>query len=561
MTRPLLDIRGLRVRFGDAVAVDGIDLRIAPGECVALVGESGSGKSVSARAVLGLAGPGARVSADALRVVDTDVLRLGERGLRALRGGRVGLIPQDALAALDPLHTIGREIDRTLQLHTKLGAIARHERALELLREVGIPNPEERIRQRPGQLSGGLRQRALIASVLAGNPALLIADEPTTALDARVRRGILTLLAELRDRGTGLLLVSHDLDAVRGIADTVAVMSGGRIVESGPAADVLGNPAEEYTRTLLAASPVGVPRHTPLLSASPVGVPRHTPLLSASARTTPLTTERHTSALTGTAGTEESPAPILVARDLTKTFSSRGFSVPAVRQASLALFPGQTLGLIGESGSGKSTLARLILGLESPDSGTVDLQGSRWVPAPESTRRPNRHRLAAIFQDPLSTFDPRLSAAQILAEAHSGGRSIHAAAFASEISASLDAVGLPQSVRSRRPLELSGGQRQRLSIARALAQNPDILVCDEPVSALDLTVQARVLDLLDGLQRERRLSLLFISHDLDVIRHVSDTVAVMRDGVIREAGPTERVFDSPEDEYTRALLADTAARG
>ncbi|MCS4275895.1 peptide/nickel transport system ATP-binding protein [Mycetocola sp. BIGb0189] len=537
---PLLEMRGLRIRFGTTEVVAGFDLSIAPGECVALVGESGSGKSVSARSILGLAGTGSRVDAEVLRVGDTDVLGLSERALRRLRGGRVGLIPQDALGALDPLRPIGHEIDRTLQLHTRLGASARHARALELLRAVGMPEPEARIRQRPGQLSGGLRQRALIASVLAGEPELLIADEPTTALDARVRRGILDLLGSLRDAGTGLLLVSHDLDAVRGIADTVAVMSEGRIIERGPAARILEQPAEEYTRILLAASPASVPRGVPLLSA---------PAPRSAQAPNDLTRQ----AVTATA------TPILEAHGLSKTFDTRGFRVSAVQDATLTLLPGATLGLIGESGSGKSTLARLILGLETPDAGSVTLAGKPWVPAPESSRRARRHRIGAIFQDPLATFDPRLSVDQILADAHSNGQTLRAAGWQRAITDSLDAVGLPRTLARRGPRELSGGQRQRLSIARALAQNPDILVCDEPVSALDLTVQARVLDLLDALQRERGLSLLFISHDLDVVRHVSDTVAVMKDGEIRESGPAERVFGDPRDEYTRALLADTAA--
>ncbi|WP_187978051.1 ABC transporter ATP-binding protein [Mycetocola sp. JXN-3] len=553
---PLLEVRGLRIRFGATEVVSGIDLRIAPGECVALVGESGSGKSVTARSILGLAGPGARVDAELLRVADTNVLGLRERGLRTLRGGRVGLIPQDALGALDPLRPIGHEIDRTLQLHTRLGASARHARALELLDAVGIPEPEARIRQRPGQLSGGLRQRALIASVLAAEPALLIADEPTTALDARVRRGILELLGSLRDAGTGLLLVSHDLDAVRGIADTVAVMSEGRIIERGPAATVLEHPAEEYTRILLAASPAGVPRGRPLLAA-PMPQATQTPAVTGSDPLAP--TSPSAPAPAPAPAFSSTPAPILEARGLSKTFVTRGFRVPAVRDASLTLHPSATLGLIGESGSGKSTLARLILGLETPDAGTVELDGREWVPAPESARRPHRHRIAAIFQDPLATFDPRLSVAQILADAHSNGRTLRAAGWERAIADSLDAVGLPSTLAGRGPRELSGGQRQRLSIARALAQNPEILVCDEPVSALDLTVQARVLDLLDALQRERGLALLFISHDLDVVRHVADTVAVMKDGEIRESGPTERVFGNPGDAYTRALLADTAA--
>ncbi|UCR89336.1 ATP-binding cassette domain-containing protein [Mycetocola spongiae] len=528
MTQSRLSIRDLRVGFGPDRAVDGLSLEIAAGECVALVGESGSGKSVTGRAILGLTG--GSVSATRLSVDGISVPDLGPRALRRLRGGTVALIPQDALLGLDPLRPIGREISTTLQLHTGLDARGRAGRVRELLERVGMPDPAARAASRPGELSGGLRQRALIAAALAGDPALLIADEPTTALDARVRRGILELLGSLTADGRSVLLISHDLVAVRGIADRVAVMSAGRIVEQGPTERVLNAPEHPYTRSLLAASPAGRARGTLLLGETPAA-PSPAPPRAAAA------------------------TPILEASAVSRTFRRSGLRVEAVRAASLSLRAGSTLGLIGESGSGKSTLARILLGLDTPGGGQVRLDGQPWVPLPERERRARRHRIGAISQDPLGSFDPRLNVEQLLTEALSAGQTIRPRGHEGTLVAALDAVGLARSLRTRRPLTLSGGQRQRLAIARALAADPEILLCDEPVSALDLGVQAQVLDLLNEIQRERGLTMLFITHDLDVVRHMSDDLAVMYAGQIVETGPTERLFSAPRAEYTRALLA------
>ncbi|MFK3668984.1 dipeptide ABC transporter ATP-binding protein [Leifsonia aquatica] len=530
MTEPILDVRGLTVGFRADRAVTpvvrGVDLRIEPGRCLALVGESGSGKSVTARSIVGLNGPAARTEADRLSVGDRDILRLSDRGLRRVRGKEVGYVLQDALVSLDPLRPVGREIDDALRLHTRLSPAKRRERVLELLASAGVPEPAQRSRQRSGELSGGLRQRALIASAIALQPPLLIADEPTTALDATVQEQILALLEELKERGTAILLISHDLAVVGRVADDISVMNGGEIVEHGPAEQVLFDARDAYTRRLIAAVPADRPRGTRLSEAAP-------PQREAAA-------------------TPAAPAEVVLqARDLVKHYRNPdGTARLVLDQVSFDLHRGRTLGLVGESGSGKTTAARVALGITEPESGAVTLFGAPWTAASERDRRRERHRIGAVYQDPLGSFDPRLSVEDILAEAL-GSRPGPAAA---DIARLLDEVGLPSTVLRRRPLHLSGGQRQRVAIARALAPRPEIIVCDEPVSALDVSVQAQVLDLLDDLQRELGLSYLFISHDLGVIQHVSDEVAVMSAGRIVETGSAEQIFRSPADPYTRALL-------
>jgi len=397
-----------------------------------------------------------------------------------------------------------------------------------------MPEPEQRMLQRSGELSGGLRQRALIASAIALNPALLIADEPTTALDVTIQAQILALLGELKDAGTSLLLISHDLAVVSGTADRVAVLQDGRIVEEGATDQVLGAPQHPYTQALIAAIPSGRARGE-RLSAEPV---RKSSTLS---RPEPIASA--------------TPEILMRASDLTKRFQLRhGEELLAVDAVSLELEAGRTLGLVGESGSGKTTVARMLLGLTTPDAGTATLLGQPWNPLPERERRNRRALLGAIYQDSLSSFDPRFTVEQVLTDAVTGGSRGNAAARA-RVTELLDSVGLPSSVRTRRPLHLSGGQRQRVAIARALAASPKIIICDEPVSALDVSVQAQVLDLLTDLQSELGLSYLFISHDLGVVQHMSDAVAVMRDGRIVEHGPATEVFDSPDHEYTQRLVA------
>ncbi len=523
-TTPLIDVAGLSVSFGQSTVVHGVDLSLRAGECLAIVGESGSGKSVTARALLGLAGSTAVVRAERLELLGVDRLGANEREWRRIRGRQIGLVLQDALVSLDPLRPIGREIGDAIRLHENPGAAETHARVLRLLERVAMPNPEQAIRQRSGELSGGLRQRALIAAALALNPPVLIADEPTTALDVSVQARILALLAEVKEQGTGILLISHDLAVVNQLADRIIVMRAGRVVEQGPTRQLLADPQHTYTRQLIAAIPRSAPRPAaPTISttsSAPSGAPSSVPVAA---------------------------IPLLRARGLSKAFRVPGGRVQAVDDVSLELHAGQTLGLVGESGSGKSTVARLLLGLSTADAGTVTLDGEPWSPLPEKARRTRRHRVGAIYQDSLGSFDPRWSVGRIVQDAIRGPETV---------TSLLGQVGLAAELAPRHPLTLSGGQRQRVSIARALAAEPELLICDEPVSALDVTVQAQILELLTRLQRERGLSMLFISHDLSVIRQLSDTVAVMRGGRILEQGTAESLFTDPQHEYTEQLLAD-----
>ncbi|MET0179630.1 MAG: ABC transporter ATP-binding protein [Novosphingobium sp.] len=526
--RPLVEIENLVVRFGDRGPnrVDGISLKIHRGECVALVGESGSGKSVTARTIIGQPGSGAKVSADALRFDGRDILRLGDRDWRAIRGARVGFVMQDALGSLDPLRTIGREVGETLRVHSRLDRRARDAKVIDLLRSVGVPDPELRARQLARQLSGGQRQRALIASAIACDPELLIADEPTTALDAAVQAQVVRLLESLDRPDRAMLIVSHDLAVVAHLADRIAVMQHGSIVEEGPAATILRAPAHPYTRELLQAARA----------------------LHASSNVIPLSPARAEPRPQG------SP-PLIAAHDVAKSFEGpdrarRG----AVNGVSFALHAGETLGVVGESGSGKTTLMRLALGLETPDAGTITLRGRPWSGLKERERRLARKRIQVVFQDPLASFDPRYTVGRVLDEAiqMAGAHSRKARIVRAEELMRL--VQLDPALLARRPIALSGGQRQRVAIARALAPRPEVLVCDEPVSALDVYVQAQILDLLADLKARLNLSCLFVSHDLGVIQRISDRLLVMKDGLVVEEGPVRQVFAAPRHSYTRALI-------
>ncbi|MFI6633691.1 dipeptide ABC transporter ATP-binding protein [Nonomuraea fuscirosea] len=527
----LVAVENLRVSFGAAEVVRGVSLSVAPGECVAIVGESGSGKSVTARSLLGLAGPGSGVRASAFTIAGRDALRFGPGDWRRLRGSFAGLVLQDALVSLDPLRTVGAEIAEVLATHDVVPRARRAERVLELLESVRVPEPALRAGQHPHELSGGLRQRVLIASALAAAPELIIADEPTTALDVTVQAGILRLLAARKAAGTALLLISHDLAVVASIADRILVMRDGRVVEQGPAGDVLAAPAHAYTRSLLAAVP------------------------SASSRGTRLTAGTGATASTGrtdgarrTDGTRAVPAPVLAATGLSRSYGSRR----VVDDVSFTLHRGETLGVVGESGSGKTTLARLALGLLTPDEGGVTLHQQPWSALPERRRRPFRPRIQLISQNPLDSFDPRHTTGRLIAEPlRTGGRAERRA----RVLESLARVGLPPETAARHPRELSGGQRQRVAIARALAPRPDVLVCDEPVSALDVSIQAQVLDLLAALQAEDGTALLFISHDLGVVHHLAHRVLVMKDGRVVEEGDVDEVFSRPRHPYTRDLVA------
>lgn len=528
-----LIVEGLSVEFAGQSVVRNLSFTLEPGKTLALVGESGSGKSVTARSLIGLAGEGARVTARRLSYAGQDLLSLSERGWRDLRGKDIGFVLQDALVSLDPLRPVGKEILEVLETHRWGDRRSRNERVIELLQTVGVPEPALRARQRPDQLSGGLRQRALIASALALDPGLVIADEPTTALDATVQAQILEVLQQIKARGDSLLIISHDLAVVAQLADEVLVLHQGEVVEQGPMEQVLRHPRHAYTRSLLDAVPA-----------------EH-------ARGTRLSPERSTLVAQPRPGADS--RVLLTASGLGKRYVGPDQqSRQVVDGVSFELRAGRTLGIVGESGSGKTTVARIALGLLEPDAGDVQFLDVPWTGAgharvAEKTRRLHRRDISVIYQDPLSSFDPRWSVGQILADA----LDVAGIAFEQQrprIAQLLQQVRLPADLASRRPLQLSGGQRQRVAIARAIASNPKVIICDEPVSALDVSVQAQVLDLLADLQASLGLAYLFISHDLGVIRHVSDEVLVMRHGKVVESAEVETLFEHPQHEYTRRLL-------
>ncbi len=536
-----LDWPALRLRVRDLRAgfvirgvrrdvVHGVSFDLAPGECVAIVGESGSGKSVTARALVGLAGRNSVVEADLLELHDQNALAFGPRQWRRVRGRDVGFILQDALVSLDPLRPVGKEIAEALRLHSWGDRAARGRRVIELLTRVGVPRPESRARQRPDQLSGGLRQRALIASAIALDPDIVIADEPTTALDVTVQAQVLAELEKMKARGASIILISHDLAVVARLADQILVMRGGQVLEQGAAGEVLGAPQHEYTRALIAAVPGEETRGRTL---SPIPVPAIAPDPSPRAEGT-----------------------VLEAVDLARHFVAPDGSVTlAVDGVSIRLEAGQTLGIVGESGSGKSTTAKLALALEPLDRGSVRLLGQEWSSLSERRRRRLRPRISVVYQDPLSSFDPRWNVERILLDALPKAQYRTGAARRERVRELIGLVGLTADVLQRFPLALSGGMRQRVAIARALAPRPAVIVLDEAVSALDVTIQAQILDLLVALQKASGVAYLFISHDLGVISHLSDRVLVMKDGVVVEKGDPEQIFRHPTHPYTRELIA------
>jgi len=539
MSAPRLKVENLHVAFTVGgrrrEVVGGVSFELAAGECVAIVGESGSGKSVTARALVGLAGRTARVDADVLEIHAAEVRGFTARQWQRLRGLEVGFILQDALVSLDPLRRVGAEIGEALRLHRWGTRASRASRVIELLTRVGVPRASARARQRPDQLSGGLRQRALIASAIALDPDIVIADEPTTALDVTVQAQVLGELEAMKRRGASLILISHDLSVVAQLADQILVMRAGQVLEQGSAAQVLGAPAHEYTRALIEAVPT---EHTRGSRLSPVPVPEAA--LGAPAP----------------APTSAQAGPVLEARALSKSFRTPdGGITRAVDDVSFDLGAGETLGIVGESGSGKSTTARLVLGVESLDGGTVRLLGQDWSGIPERARRPLRRRISVVSQDPLSSFDPRWNVERILVDAVPRSEYRSTAARKARAVELLGFVGLGPEVLPRFPLRLSGGQRQRVAIARALAPRPSLIVLDEAVSALDVTVQAQILDLLVAVQASSGVSYLFISHDLGVIGHLSDRVLVMKDGVVVETGEPAEIFGNPQHPYTRELIA------
>ncbi|QEU91987.1 dipeptide ABC transporter ATP-binding protein [Streptomyces kanamyceticus] len=512
----LVQVTDLSVEFASGVrAVDGLSFSLDAGGALALVGESGSGKSTVAAALLGLhRGTGARVTGSVL-VDGVDVAQAPDAELRRLRGGTAAMVFQDPLSSLDPYYAVGDQIAEVYRVHTGASRRAARARGVEVLDRVGIPDAARRSRARPHEFSGGMRQRTLIAMALACEPALLVADEPTTALDVTVQAQILDLLHTLRqETGMGLLLVTHDVGVAAESVDDVLVMRGGRAVERGAVRDVLGAPREAYTRELLDA----VPR---------VDVPR------------------------GRAAAERGEV-VLEAVGLRREFGRGRRALTAVDGVSLTVRAGETLGIVGESGSGKTTLGRMLVGLLEPSAGQLRHGGA------EQPGGRVRTDVQMVFQDPVSSLNPRRSIGESIADPLRA-RGAEDSLVRERVSDLLSRVGLEPAHYDRYPHEFSGGQRQRVGIARALAAEPRIIVCDEPVSALDVTTQAQVTELLAELQRELGLALVFIAHDLAVVRQVSDRVAVMRAGRIVECGPAEEVYGAPRDPYTKRLLAAVPA--
>ncbi|WP_083745110.1 ABC transporter ATP-binding protein [Variovorax sp. KK3] len=532
----LLSVRDLRVAFNGKTVVHGVDFDIAQGEKLALVGESGSGKTVTALSLLRLA-LNAEVSGSARLAGNgegrqgqdaRELLSLPERALRGVRGKEIAMIFQEPMTALNALYTVGDQISEVLELHEAMPRRAAQDAAVQLLADTGIPEPQRRAAAFPHQLSGGQRQRAMIAMALACKPRLLLADEPTTALDVTVRAQILELLADLQRRyGMAVLLITHDLNLVHRFADRVAVMENGRIVEQGAVASVFGDPQHAYTRKLIDSRP------TRELSAAPAA-PAEAVLEARALRVS------YPVSRPGPAG-----------------WFRKGEFV-AVQGADFRIGPGETLGVVGESGSGKSTLALAALGL-LPHGGTLGVAGQRWSES-GAVDRSLRRQMQVVFQDPFSSLSPRMTVEQIVGE----GLTVHApeldrAARRTKALAALADVGLTEAqfpaLLDRYPHEFSGGQRQRLAIARALIVDPRLLVLDEPTSALDVTIQKQVLGLLQRLQRERGLSYLLITHDVEVIHAMAHQVIVMKDGAILESGEALRVLDAPEHPYTQTLVA------
>jgi peptide/nickel transport system ATP-binding protein len=529
---PVLEVRDLTIAItggGDrANAIETVSFDVRPGEIVCVVGESGSGKSVTAQAIMGLLPRGQLERASGtIRLENDELTTKSAPEMRRVRGKRVAMVFQEPMTALNPVERVGDQIGEVLEIHTDLDAAARRARVLEVMTAVHLPEPEQMIDSYPHQLSGGQRQRIVIAMALVLDPALLIADEPTTALDVTTQAQILRLIREMQARrNTGVLFITHDFGVVSEIADRVVVMQSGRVVEQGTREEILDRPREAYTRMLIAA----VPSLTP---------PERQPV---------------------------SGPTTLAARSLTKvysggTFLSRsGRIVTAAREVSIEVKRGETLGIVGESGSGKSTVARCIARLVEPTSGAIEIDGADIARLSERRLRPHRRRVQIVFQDPYRSLNPRRTVRQSIVEGpvNFGVAPAEANRRVGEL---MRLVGLSEDALDRYPHQFSGGQRQRIAIARALAMEPMLLIGDEPVSALDVSVQAQVLRLLDEVRRKFDLALLFITHDLRVAAQICDRIAVMQKGVVVETGTTARVFAEPRHDYTRALLAAAPGRG
>ncbi|WP_454859787.1 dipeptide ABC transporter ATP-binding protein [Promicromonospora soli] len=527
-SRPLLSVRGLNVAYGDTPVVRDVDLDVARGERVAIVGQSGSGKSTVVAALLRLLPGAGRITGGTIELDGEDLAAASETRMRAVRGGRIALVPQDPGTNLNPAMRLGDQVADALRADGLRGPAVRR-RVLELLAEAGVPEPERRARQFPHEFSGGMRQRVLIAVALAREPELLLADEPTSALDVTVQRRILDHLGALAEaHGTAMILVTHDLGLAADRADRVVVMLDGRIVEQGTPEQVLRSPQHEYTRRLVAAAPAAVVTAAEAREAVP-----------------PASTADH-----------DASGDVVTVRDLVKEYKVRGHGglLRAVDHVSFGVPRGGTTALVGESGSGKTTVSRILLGLETPTGGEALVDGRSIAVAARPERRALRRRVQPVFQDPYASLDPTHTVERVIDEPLRifgiGDRDSRRA----RVAELLDQVALPRDVAQRRPGELSGGQRQRVAIARALAPEPELLVLDEAVSALDVLVQEQILDLLADLQERLGVSYLFISHDLAVVRGIADNVVVLRQGRVEEQGSVDDVFHAPRADYTRDLL-------
>ncbi len=529
MSTPVLDVRGLTVALPEGAdrerAVEDVSLTVDRGEIVCLVGESGSGKSVIAHTIMGLLPKGLAATAGEVRLTGENLLAVDEARLRALRCTRMSMIFQEPMTALNPVMRCGDQIDEVLATHTALYAGARREKVLDIVRAVQLPDPERMLASFPHQLSGGQRQRIMIAMALVLEPALLIADEPTTALDVTTQSQILALIRELqRGHGTGVLFITHDFGVVAEIADRVAVLRAGELVEIGPTGELLTTPSHEYTRMLIAAVPSLVPKHRSVVTA-PV---------------------------------------VLATDDLSKTYAARGWfkrrhAVAAAEDVTLEIRQGETLGIVGESGSGKSTVARCIARLIEPSRGRIVIGNTDFASISRGELRALRRRVQIVFQDPYRSLNPRRTVGEAIVEGpmNYGASADEAMDRARKL---MELVRLDPKSLDRYPHQFSGGQRQRICIARSLAMEPDLLVADEAVSALDVSVQAQVLSLLDEIRQRLNLAMLFITHDLRVAAQVCDRVAVMSRGRIVESGTAVDVFTHPRNDYTKALLAAAPGR-
>ena len=534
MSTKLLEIDDLHIGLPEGserrYAVEAVNLELQPNEILCVVGESGSGKSLTARAVMGLLpGPKVKVEKGSIRFGEEDVTKVSPARLRQIRGSEISMIFQEPMTALNPVMTIGNQIDEVFRIHGQFDRKERRQRALALLADVHLPDPQHIIASHPHELSGGQRQRAMIAMALALNPKILIADEPTTALDVTTQAQILKLIADLQSsHNTGVLFITHDFGVVADIADRVAVMQQGKLVEAGQSEDVLNAPQHPYTQALIASIPGHVPRKA----------------------------------------RQRSNEAVLRTEELTKTYRSGGgfFGlggkqrvVEAASNVELDLHRGETLGIVGESGSGKSTVARCIVRINDADRGSIVLNGTDLRPLGRAALRPHRANIQMVFQDPYASLNPRSKVGKIIAQGPliQGVPQSEANARAREL---LSVVGLDERAFDRFPHEFSGGQRQRIGIARALALEPDVLIADEPVSALDVSIQAQILMLLDDIRERLSLSMIFITHDLRVAAQVCDRIAVMRYGKVVESGPTAALFDSPKNDYTKELLAAIPGR-